>query len=252
MQIDEFWSHWQVREDPFRAEEARHDPVFIRLSAKQTTHPDFEKVFGEPSQPSSAVVFGEKGSGKTALRLLLEQRIASHNQEKPERRAWVARYDDLNPILDRFASHHGVSGRRGEAKLLERFRLVDHQDAILSGVTTELVDSLLGENDASRLPADAVKRVKSMRRDHRLDLATLAVLYDQPHTGKAGHRWRRLRQMLRLNRLPGLKMSGGLGVLLAVVALGLGVAGWSTGWGDGTISLLLGLSVAGAILLLGF
>ena len=29
MQVDAFWKHWQVTEDPFRAEEARDDPVFI-------------------------------------------------------------------------------------------------------------------------------------------------------------------------------------------------------------------------------
>ena len=44
MNIDSFLQHWSVNENPFRAEEARHDHVFARLGVGHAQHPDFEKI----------------------------------------------------------------------------------------------------------------------------------------------------------------------------------------------------------------
>ena len=222
MHLDAFWKNWQVREDPFRAEEARNDPVFARLIDSDTTHPEFDKVFGQPDQPATAVVFGEKGSGKTALRLLLEKRIAEHNAAHDDRKAWVVRYDDLNPVLDRFAS--AVGGPHTDGEVLKKFRLADHQDAMLSRATTRLVDSLLGDAKAEPLGPDARKRVRKMGRDRRINLAVLAALYDQPVTGNLTERWQRIKRTLRVGMFPGAMVAKWLGGLLAVLVLGMVIA----------------------------
>ncbi len=170
MQVEDFFSHWRIREHPFCAEEARDDPVFLRLMESGPSHPDFEKVYGDPTRPSASVVFGEKGAGKTALRLLLQRRFAQ-DAEDENRRVWVVRYDDLNAMLDRFAS---VKRRRGDDRVLDRLRLADHQDAIFSQAVTALVDGLLSKEKI--LPTQVVKTSRKMSRSLRIDLATMAAL----------------------------------------------------------------------------
>jgi hypothetical protein len=92
MNVSHFFDHWGIAENPFRGEEARHDTVFARMSfvggaggsgggsigcvALGSVHSDFEKILGEMTRPSTSVVFGEKGSGKTAIRMQIEDRIA--------------------------------------------------------------------------------------------------------------------------------------------------------------------------------
>lgn len=252
MQIDAFWKHWQVSEDPFRAEEARDDPVFARLIGAESAHPDFHKVFGQPDQPAAAVVFGEKGSGKTAMRLMLEQRIAEHNTNHPERRAWVVRYDDLNPVLDRFA--HAVRGNKAgdDEALLAKLRLSDHQDAILSRAVTRLIDSLTGTDTGHPLPDHPAKAVRKMDRSRRADLAVLAALYDQPASGGRAGRWQRIRRMTRLGFFNWMEVSKWLGLTLAVVAVALLIVGYIRGEAGMRENVLLGVSAAGAIALLGY
>src|SRR5215210_3824692 len=106
MTLSAFLEHWSLGQNPFWGEEARQDPVFTRLSAlpepaptsrpfgpigtpkpgSRVQHPDFEKIAGDFSRPSTSIVFGEKGSGKTAIRLQLGERIAAHNRTNPSAR----------------------------------------------------------------------------------------------------------------------------------------------------------------------
>lgn len=216
MNIDSFFRHHGLECNPFDAEEARLDPLFERLQSTRLTHPDFAKILGTPDRPSTSVVFGEKGSGKTAIRLLIGRRVHEHNTANPDRRVLVVDYDDLNPVLDRV-----MRARRQDATtVLKTFRLADHQDAILSRAVTKLVSSLLGQTPPSSeptpLPDDVDKRIKRMPRQHRVDLAVLAALYDQPRTGSVVERWKRLRSKLRLGwRMP----SSALAVSATVVSL---------------------------------
>jgi hypothetical protein len=85
-------------------------------------------VIGTLDHPHAAIVFGEKGAGKTALRLLIGKKVAQHNQEKPKRRVLLVPYDDMNPVLDLVARHRGGPGADA---LMKGFRLPDHQDAML-------------------------------------------------------------------------------------------------------------------------
>ena len=65
MLVENFLSKHGLRENPFEAEEARDDPVLERLLDSGATHPDFAKILGRIDHPTTSVVFGEKGSGKT-------------------------------------------------------------------------------------------------------------------------------------------------------------------------------------------
>ncbi|HBS29950.1 MAG TPA: hypothetical protein DEB06_11020, partial [Phycisphaerales bacterium] len=199
MNVASFFERWAISENPFRAEEARHDPVFARLGHGPTTHPDFEKILGDLSRPSSAIVFGEKGSGKTAIRMQAASRIEAYNRDHPDAKVLLVAYDDLNPILDRFASRSKVDGPgepKGILKVLKRLRLVDHMDAVLHLATARVVDMVLGEE--GRSPRGAGSAARMLRRAPEIvrgDLAVLAAVYDREEQAPA--RFARLRRLIR-------------------------------------------------------
>jgi hypothetical protein len=254
MNIATFLAHYQVTENPFGAEEARLDPVFDRLADHSPTHPDFPKILGRIDQPSTSVVFGEKGSGKTAIRLLIGKHVAEHNAQNPDRRVLAVAYDDFNPILDNLLR----AKKQNASAVLERFRLESHQDAILSLAVTKLVDALLGGtgdgDEPVPLPADADHRLRSLARPDRVDLAVLAALYDQPSAGSAFARWQRLRKKLRLGwRLP-ISAARLFATLLSIVTVGLLVA-YLVMRGDsepGWLLPLLAVSAAASIVQWGY
>jgi len=231
MNVESFLSHHGMQENPFEAEEARHDPVYGRLLESATAHPDFDKILGRIDMPRTSVVFGEKGSGKTAIRLMMGKRVAEHNKQHPNRRTLLVPYDDLNPVLDRV-----IQRRRGEMgfhlsaktdpdELLTSFRLEDHQDAILSLAVTQLIDGFLASDEGSgqtiAMPEQLGKIIKKIPRQLRVDMAVLAALYDQPRTGAIAHRWRALKSKLRLGWGLPLSWIRTLGTLGAIVATGL-------------------------------
>ncbi|MBM4108134.1 MAG: hypothetical protein FJ255_04895 [Phycisphaerae bacterium] len=195
MTLDEFLQHWSILENPFRAEEARRDGVLLRMSGMpggapggeperhpEAFHSDFEKILGDLASPSSSIVFGEKGSGKTAIRLQIEERIRRHNAAHPDARVLLVAYDDLNAILDRL--HQRLAGRT-PAESLAQTRTVDHVDGILHGVVPRVVDAILERpNDApldlSGRGGSARRRARRVPRALRDDLLLLQAVYDRP------------------------------------------------------------------------
>ncbi|MBC7772070.1 MAG: hypothetical protein H7210_06225 [Pyrinomonadaceae bacterium] len=264
MTLATFFEHWRITENPFRGEEARQDPVFLRLGEMQgsthrigytsfapsplpaggagglaqggnrdpfiagrderaglvstvdqppmplatlrrTAHSDFEKIAGNFDQPSTAIVFGEKGSGKTAIRMQLEDRIKAYNAEHPTHRCLLVAYDELNPILDRF--YERVAGERKTvesghvAEAFKKFRLVDHIDAILSMIVPRVVNELFNDHHTSEridLGAEPRRHVRKLDAPVREDLLLLQAIYDRPENTEM--RTRRLRRLLRLSR----------------------------------------------------
>ena len=90
MTVSDFLQHWNLTENPFRGEEARSDAVFARMGGAPETpddaslfHSEFEKILGDLRRPGSSVVFGEKGSGKTAMRLQIAQAAAVRSMRWP-------------------------------------------------------------------------------------------------------------------------------------------------------------------------
>lgn len=242
MNLSQFFEHWRIIENPFRGEEARHDSVFARLGladrsalvsesgvrAGPTTvqtgggspaaqapdaasgrltiprpfHSDFEKIVGDPARPSTSIVFGEKGSGKTAIRLQLADRISEHNARMPSAKTLLVAYDDLNGVLDRF---HRRIGAKTPLESLQKFRLADHMDAILGLVVPRVVDTLLHRPsepppaaaqlvDLGNEPRKAARRLDDAT---KRDLLLLQSIYDRPDA--ADLRTRRLRSLLRVS-----------------------------------------------------
>ncbi len=85
MKIDQFLGHYGIGGNPFSEEDAQTDTVFKRECLWKIHHPAWSKFFGSPENPSTALVFGEKGSGKTALRLQATAELESYNEENPAR-----------------------------------------------------------------------------------------------------------------------------------------------------------------------
>ncbi|MDQ8203149.1 hypothetical protein [Pelagicoccus sp. SDUM812003] len=221
MDLQQFFEHWNLSEHPFQAEEARNDTVYTQKLDAAITHPDFTKIYGNPANPSTTIVFGEKGSGKTAMRLMIQQRLAAFNEGRESDKVWVVAYDELNPMLDRLASN--LKTGPGE-KTLAEIRLSDHQDAILSLSVTRLIDSILASKDKAELKRRK-KAIKKMTPQRKIDLATLALLYDQPQHGRALDRWSSLLRLLRV----GSGLDRGGHSFVTVLLLGAGVVG-ALGW----------------------
>ena len=139
MKLEYFLQHHGIAGNPFAEEDAQTDTVFKRRCLASVHHPAWNKFFGSPADPSTALVFGEKGSGKTALRLQAESELESYNQANPLERVFVISYDDFNPYLDSCKS--ALRAPKLD-EVLEKWRLEDHMDAILSLGVTQLVDLL--------------------------------------------------------------------------------------------------------------
>ena len=220
MRIQPFLDHHGIAANPFADEDAQTDLVFKGACIRNTYHPTWDKIYGDPSEPATAVVFGEKGSGKTAIRLQLARHLADHNAEHPEHQVFVVEYDDFNAFLDRFRDR--FSGRRRRTdRLLEQWRLWDHIDAILSLAVTQLVDRIL-ENRQARHPAarDEKPPTELLDAAQRRDVMLLAACYDQSTAENSFQRWSRLRKKLRFPTWRS-KWDLGLGVLVTIAVIGL-------------------------------
>ncbi|HEX8203564.1 MAG TPA: hypothetical protein VF590_24020, partial [Isosphaeraceae bacterium] len=218
MKTEQFLRHYGITSNPFSEEDAQTDAVFKRGCLWKIHHPAWDKFFGSPGDPSTALIFGEKGSGKTALRLQATAELAAYNEAYPAERVFVIEYDDFNPFLDHFrAAVHA----RDTTEALKRWRLQDHMDAILALGVTRLVDELTpGRSDLTTLSLD-----------RRRDLLLLAALYDQSTGEPIERRWSRLRRRSGFRPLwsrRDIQIGVGTTVLVALLLfLFPGLRGWS-------------------------
>ncbi len=252
MNVQSFLEHHGLTTHPFDAEEARLDPIFDRLINARITHPAFGKILGRIDQPATSIVFGEKGSGKTAIRLMMGTAIARHNQDHPESRVLTVAYDDLNPLLDALLRHQ----KQDTDAVLDNFRLEDHQDGILALGVTRLLDAVLVPDaqehkaDPVRLPEPIEKTLRKLPKQKKRDLAVLAALYDQPRTGSAVERFSKLRSKLRLRRRLPAAWFRYLATLLTVGAAAGGLGKWIVAADKEPLWLvpLIAVLIAGAVL----
>jgi hypothetical protein len=222
MKIQEFLEHHGIAGNPFAEEDAQNDTVFKRTCLETTFHPSWDKIYGDPSDPSTSIVFGEKGAGKTALKLQMVRQFDRHNTAAPDRRTFVVLYDDFNPFLDRFVSRVGPS--RPVEKVLGQCKLWDHMDAILSLAVTQFVTELT--DSASR--RSAAKLTPPQARD----LALLAACYDQSTGETFPARWRKLRSRTGYAAWLGLwpLVLGLVATAAFAAAVAFGVSRGNTGW----------------------
>ena len=220
MKIQQFLEHHGLASNPFADEDAQTDLVFKGFCIRTVFHPAWDKIYGDPSEPATSVVFGEKGSGKTAMRLQVVRRLADYNADHPEHQVFVVQYDDFNPFIDRF--REGFHGRwRRIDRALARWRLWDHIDAVLSLAVTQLVDRILQVQQA-RHPAVREEPLPLERLDasQARDVALLAAIYDQSTAENPTERWQRLRRKLRFSTWKA-KWDLALGAAVTAATLGL-------------------------------
>ncbi|MCA9176700.1 MAG: hypothetical protein KDB14_19565 [Planctomycetales bacterium] len=199
MRVQQFLEHHGIQRNPFAEEDAQTDPVFKEHCIESTYHPSWDKVYGDPREPSTSIVFGEKGSGKTAMRLQIARHVETFNEKHPDRRLLVVHYDDFNPFLDRFRDHIGKRNRRAE-KVLEQWRLWDHMDCILSLAVTGLVDRVVEGRPSRSVDAEIdVADFAKLSRHQGRDLLLLAACYDFSTAGTFRGRWNALRKALRFH-----------------------------------------------------
>ena len=223
MKVQEFLEHHGIAGNPFAEEDAQTDAVFKRDCLETTFHPAWDKILGSPADPSTSIVFGEKGSGKTALKLQMVRQFDRHNETSPDARCFVVLYDDFNPFLDRFVSRAG--GGRSVERALAHWKLWDHMDAILSLAVTQLVTGLI---EGQRPPR--------ITRPQARDLALLAACYDQSTAESFPTRWRRLRHRMGYQgrfggwpRLVAFAATAGMAIALVIGAIA-GRLGWAGSW----------------------
>ena len=223
MKVQEFLEHHGIAGNPFAEEDAQTDAVFKRDCLETTFHPAWDKILGSPADPSTSIVFGEKGSGKTALKLQMVRQFDRHNETSPDARCFVVLYDDFNPFLDRFVSRAG--GGRSVERALAHWKLWDHMDAILSLAVTQLVTGLIEG-----------KRPPRITRPQARDLALLAACYDQSTAESFPTRWRRLRHRMGYQgrfggwpRLVAFAATAGMAIALVIGAIA-GRLGWAGSW----------------------
>jgi hypothetical protein len=256
MKIQQFLEHHGMLRNPFAEEDAQTDPIFKDHCISSMFHPTWDKVYGDSQEPSTAVVFGEKGSGKTAMRLQIARHLQRYNHEHPQQRIFVIHYEDFNPFLDRFSAKLRSRQRRPD-RALAHWKLWDHMDAILTLGVTDLVDGILtaggatngATSGATNGPAENAVRTEDLSRLNRhqsRDMLLLAACYDQSTATTFRTRWQQLRRQLRYHTW----MSWGPLVLawvwtIAVLAVVIGL--FATGHQDWVkpLWLYLGLAVFG-------
>lgn len=225
MNIQQFLNHHGIQRNPFCEEDAQTDLVFKDYCIVNTYHPAWDKVYGDPAEPSTAIVFGEKGAGKTAMRLQIARHLQLYNREHRRARVFVVHYDDFNPFLDRFRDR--MHGRRRPERILAQWKLWDHMDAILALGVTALVDEILQARHANALVDIDLDRADMERLDRhqKRDLLLLAGCYDQSLAEAHKDRWNRLRRRLRFPVWKSYwQMAAGLTGTLIIVILAIATA----------------------------
>ncbi len=179
MKITEFLNHYGLNTNPFAEEDAQTDPVFKNSCIKSTHHPVWDKLYGAPQDPSTAILFGEKGAGKTALRLQLIRELSLYNTDNPHSQSFVIDYSDLNRFLDCFRDN--VSRRKKIGKVLSRLQLQDHIDAILSLGVTQFIDRVLVPTECHYAAANDVSPIdlSALSKTQVRELLYLMTAYDQ-------------------------------------------------------------------------
>ncbi len=207
MKILDFLQHYGLGTNPFSDEDAQTDPVFKDSCIKTTKHPAWDKLYGEPSLPKTAIVFGEKGSGKTALRLQMIRELSLYNADHAGKNVFVIDYSDMNPFLDQFRNRQ--TRRRKIGKVLNRLTMDDHLDSILSLGVTQLIDRILAPTECSypaavdTAPVDLTKLTSEKVRD----LLTLTAVYDRGRESVDSYRFGKLLKLTKFQTVKKFMLS---------------------------------------------
>ncbi|MEM6364932.1 MAG: hypothetical protein AAF745_10925 [Planctomycetota bacterium] len=202
MNTQSFLEHHGIARNPFAEEDAQTDPVFKQHCIENAYHPAWDKVYGDPTEPATAIIFGPKGSGKTAMRLQIDRHLVTFNEHNPSQRVHIIRYDDFNPFLDHFCERLGRRTAKKPEKALDAWRLWDHMDSILCLGVTDLVDQALRDESGIGEPQSQTgnlidsSKLSQLDRNQSRDLLLLAACYDQSTSATFDGRFDLLRKRL--------------------------------------------------------
>ncbi|MEM1453123.1 MAG: hypothetical protein AAF957_19815 [Planctomycetota bacterium] len=202
--------HWGLDEDPFVQEDADKDAVLARVPL-EAVHSSFDRLYGSPDTPGPGIVFGEKGSGKSGLRLAMRR----HLEAEAAQTAFVVEYIEFDGFLNeaRKADRLPPQAGRTPRRVVERFGLSDHLDAILSLGVTKLTHQLIdGEHPSA----------KKLVPKYKASVLALAGLYYRSDERSGVEVDRGLSRALRFRTSPSMASRLFL-FLLTVVAIGLAV-----------------------------
>ena len=243
MKVHQFLDHYGITENPYAQEDAASDRVFSEHCLTGTHHSAWDKIYGDPRAPATSVVFGEQGSGKTALRMQIVSKLRAHNEAHPDERAFIIQYEDFNPFLDSFRER--LSGRKRKAEnALQSWRLWDHMDAILTLATTRLADIIRNGGTDSKDSSQSISKEKlnGLNRNQRRDIMMLATFYDQNRDESAVRRWSQLKRKLSYATWKSMwdKVLGVVGTLGVVIAVfSIFESPWTTLVSKWTIGLII-------------
>lgn len=168
MFIETWRKHWGLTQDPFACEDADKDLILTRMDSA-AVHSGFERLFGDPDAPAPGIVFGEKGSGKSGLRLTMKRKLEAYNAAHPAKRVFWVEYNDFDGFIEQFRRSVHASGDAAAVanKVLDHWSAADHLDAMLSLGITRLADEVL---DTGLEPTKLTRKQKA-------DLLLLTALY---------------------------------------------------------------------------
>ena len=229
MKVHQLLDHYGITENPFAQEDAGSDRVFQEHCLDGTHHSAWDKVYGDPRAPATSVVFGEQGSGKTAMRLQIKGKLEQFNHDNPKQRAFVIEYDDFNPFLDSFRER--LSGRqRKQEKALQNWKLWDHMDAILTLATTRLADAIRnGPEKTDESHRVSVQDLQELNRLQKRDILLLAACYDHNREYSPARRFSALRSRVGFSAWK-TWWDRFLGVAVTAATIGLVVWLGENGW----------------------
>jgi len=241
----EFLDHYHLARNPFADEDAQTDAVFKECCIEQTYHPAWSKVYGDPSEPATAIVLGSKGAGKTAMRLQIVKQLQSYNSSHPESRTFYIQYDDFNSFLGPLQQKLPQRLQSNPDRVLQSIRIWDHMDAILCQSVTTLVDRILKVKEKLSNQEGleiSEERIAQLDRGQKRDLLLLAAAYDQSHVGSFQTRWSSLRKLLRYGNLSTWTFCSIalVGTLFAVL-IGYGLIASNASSGKAAILIAMGL-----------
>jgi hypothetical protein len=196
MNVQQFLSHHKLSRNPFVEEDAQTDAVFKDTCIESTFHPAWDKVYGDPNDPATSIVFGQKGSGKTAMRLQLENQLDNHNRSFPQQRVYVISYIDFNTFLGQFEQKAGWWSRGKPERMLQSWKLWDHIDGILSVGVTKFCQRVESNEVADGSDAGLADQLNRLDRGQARDLMLLSLVYDQSTATAFDARFAHLRKKL--------------------------------------------------------
>jgi hypothetical protein len=184
---------WGLKQAPFAHEDADRDPLLERVDS-WAVHSSYERLLGSDGEPASAVIFGERGSGKSALRRSVVRGLNASGK------SLTVEITDVDPWLEIFQNRQGNNGvGRRNFSALNRVDLID----LLLSAGLMRLSEVLGKDP---------QRLKKLGASERAELILLVAAY---HADLEGDREERVQSLLAAR----------CGRLWSLVRVGLGLVG---------------------------